>query len=1570
MTHSKFILILMQLRARGYEFGIGDVLDVTSVARSKMGPDGDISGLQGLAPLLSAIICKSADQQRAFRTDWIDICSGFFDVDETQLPEAIAAKREETKARRLARIKIRMWQRWITAAGILAAILIVIVSIALQPEPIVDEGKKTVNTPPDGFSQVPSGSDETAPRAVPLPSTQQLITPSDSPQRTYPEDLALPRAPADATVGERVAAFLQPNWPAVSQIVPIAIMAALFTWLLARFVFSRVAKRANSAKWQRQRVRLGGLRLEGVIEPLMQSVWHRKAIHALRGYRQRETTEIDVGKTVNRAIELNGFTEPVLESVPEIIEYIALFDRRAARDHFTRYAESLVDTLRRADIHVTSGYFSGGLERVWVPDIAADSMTLADLFTHRPHHRILLFAEGNALINTANHEFYPWTLPIKDREDVGILTSAPPADWSVSEWRLRSMGNLVFSADRLGLQSLGSSITTGQMSPPLVLYEVSGIPRGLVETSARWKQSQKPPRRAVRQLTAELRNCLGEDGFKWLCATAIYPVLNWELTIFLGSRIVRNWSRDGLLVERRLLDICRMPWFRTGVMPAWLRWHLIGFLSKAERDEIRGQLACLIDAAQRSDDPDAPRIDISEVPESAPLIDTEEIEAFLEPEVQGALSDFRDYIFSNTLRGRHPRKFEARLPRSARSAVASTLDNAGTIAAVAFVVIFLPAWIALAPTVKDLVDTTVRERRDEVLTYTNAQHRVWLLSQGQSGEPQDYSGRDLSNVNWTGQGPLAQLILDDANLSGANLEALNLSNASLVGADLSGVNLSNAALIGVDFTNATLIGADLSDTDLTEASLFNADATDLILGSSNASGANLATQDDLRAEQLEFVCGDAATQIPSGITLIPCIDESSLVTLTQTPSVDDEALPDTPTIPSGADLISRPKSDTQIDILARGTLTCGVTTGLLGFAAPDASGNWQGFDVDFCRAMAAAILGDRDAVDFVPTTGKTRFTALASGEVDILARNTAWTFSRDVDLKFNYVGINFYDGQGFMVPKSLGVSSAKDLNGATVCVQLGTLTELNLADFFRINNISYEPVPIETSAEAQQQYLAGACDVLTQDISTLAATRAAFENPEDHVILPEIVTKEPLGPIIRRGDVEFTKIAQAVLNVLILSEEYNVTQANVVDLSAGSTSLQFNALASMGAELGLPSGYATRVIAAVGNYAEIFARNLGPTTPMELERGLNANWRDGGLMYGFPPLSSDFEDVVVPNGLRQVQNLLNDMDLSAIQGRGEIRCGVISGRSGYAREQVNRGDWSGAEVDLCKAIAAAVFNDPDAVSFIELSAIGALEMLMLQNVDLIPGGIRWTAPFDALDYASLAAVNDFDGTAFLIPKALAVNTAKELDGANVCLPPGGIIEQDVVNFFDVNNISFQRVPILDLDEGVKAYFSGACDTLPANVSDLLQVLLIEAVGETGQINDHGILPERLSLYPTGPVVAGADGSSRNSDWVDIVRWVTNALIAAEELGITQENVQQIASSGSNDFNVDLLLGNEGTLGEMMGLDADWAVRAIAAVGNYGEIYERNFGSSSLTFKERSLSANWTNGGLLYSPPFR
>lgn len=310
------------------------------------------------------------------------------------------------------------------------------------------------------------------------------------------------------------------------------------------------------------------------------------------------------------------------------------------------------------------------------------------------------------------------------------------------------------------------------------------------------------------------------------------------------------------------------------------------------------------------------------------------------------------------------------------------------------------------------------------------------------------------------------------------------------------------------------------------------------------------------------------------------------------------------------------------DVKAKGSLACGISTGLAGFAFTDDSGAWQGFDPAICQAVAAAVLGDASKVEYTTTTGKTRFTVLRAGEVDMLARNTTWTFSRDVDLQLTFVGVNYYDGQGFMVPKSLGVSSATELDGATVCIQTGTTTELNLADYFDTNNMSYEPVPIETNAEAREGYLAGRCDVYTTDASGLAATRATFDNPGDHVVLPEIVSKEPLGPLVRHGDDQFGDIVRWTLNALIIAEELGITAANADDMAANSDNPEVKRLlgteGEYGPMFGLNAGWALRAIKANGNYGEIFDAFVGPNTDIGLERGLNALWTDGGILYAPP----------------------------------------------------------------------------------------------------------------------------------------------------------------------------------------------------------------------------------------------------------------------------------------------------------------------------------------------------------------
>lgn len=309
-------------------------------------------------------------------------------------------------------------------------------------------------------------------------------------------------------------------------------------------------------------------------------------------------------------------------------------------------------------------------------------------------------------------------------------------------------------------------------------------------------------------------------------------------------------------------------------------------------------------------------------------------------------------------------------------------------------------------------------------------------------------------------------------------------------------------------------------------------------------------------------------------------------------------------------------------VKARGSLNCGVNTGLAGFAQKDSNGHWSGFDVDFCRAVAAAIFGDSEAVTFTALTAKQRFEALKSGEIDLLSRNTTWTFSRDAKLKLSFAGTSYYDGQGFLIPKRTKIETALDLNGARICVQIGTTTELNLSDFFQANKIRYIPVRFEDALQAQDLYTGGECDVYTSDASALAATRAKLDIPEDHTILPEIISKEPLGPVVNQGDEDWADLVRWTLNALIAAEELGVTAQNVETLAATTTHRDIGRLLGtqdgLGSHLGLEVDWVVRVIKAVGNYQEIFDRNIGMETPIGLTRGLNAQWQKGGLLYAPP----------------------------------------------------------------------------------------------------------------------------------------------------------------------------------------------------------------------------------------------------------------------------------------------------------------------------------------------------------------
>ena len=310
------------------------------------------------------------------------------------------------------------------------------------------------------------------------------------------------------------------------------------------------------------------------------------------------------------------------------------------------------------------------------------------------------------------------------------------------------------------------------------------------------------------------------------------------------------------------------------------------------------------------------------------------------------------------------------------------------------------------------------------------------------------------------------------------------------------------------------------------------------------------------------------------------------------------------------------------DVKARGTLNCGINTGLTGFGAPDAKGVYQGFDADFCKAVAAAVLGDATKVGYVPTTMEAAFAALALGEVDLLARNVAWTFSHDADRQADFVAVSYYDGQGFMVKKDLGISSARELDGARICLQTATTSDATLTDYFKDNKIKYSPVAVIDDAEAQRQFLAGTCDTMTADVSVLSALRATLPNADDYVILPEIISKEPLGPVVRHGDDAWADILRWTFFALLTAEEKGITKANIDEMATTTQDPETRRLlgieGEMGQVLGLDPDWAKRAIAASGNYGEIFEANIGITTRVKLARGLNALWVQGGLQYAPP----------------------------------------------------------------------------------------------------------------------------------------------------------------------------------------------------------------------------------------------------------------------------------------------------------------------------------------------------------------
>jgi general L-amino acid transport system substrate-binding protein len=315
------------------------------------------------------------------------------------------------------------------------------------------------------------------------------------------------------------------------------------------------------------------------------------------------------------------------------------------------------------------------------------------------------------------------------------------------------------------------------------------------------------------------------------------------------------------------------------------------------------------------------------------------------------------------------------------------------------------------------------------------------------------------------------------------------------------------------------------------------------------------------------------------------------------------------------------QAGTLEDVQKRGSLTCGVNTGLAGFSQKDEKGVWSGIDVDVCRAVAAAVLGDASKVQYKPLTSKERFTALQSGEIDMLSRNTTWTHTRDTSLGMNFAGVTYYDGQGFMVSKKLGVKNAAELDGAAVCIIAGTTTELNLADYFRANNMTYKAVTFDTADQTRAGFESGRCDMLTSDQSTLYALRIGLKDPSSAIVLPEIISKEPLGPVVRQGDDAWFNIVRWSLMAMIEAEFLGIDAANADTLKKTGSPAQKRLLGSegdAGAKLGISANWSYDIVKQVGNYSDIFERNVGKGSPLNISRGINAQWNKGGILYSAP----------------------------------------------------------------------------------------------------------------------------------------------------------------------------------------------------------------------------------------------------------------------------------------------------------------------------------------------------------------
>ena len=659
----------------------------------------------------------------------------------------------------------------------------------------------------------------------------------------------------------------------------------------------------------------------------------------------------------------------------------------------------------------------------------------------------------------------------------------------------------------------------------------------------------------------------------------------------------------------------------------------------------------------------------------------------------------------------------------------------------------------------------------------------------------------------------------------------------------------------------------------------------------------------------------------------------------------------------------------------RGKVICASRNGIPGLGYRDVWGNPVGFDIDLCRAVAAAVLGDPNAIEIRPIWALERGPVIQSGEVDMLVRTVTWTTSRDAAWG-NFAQTMLYDGEGFMVNESLGISSAMELTGASVCVAEGTTRELYLGEFSRRNLLNIKPLTFEDPDAAVSAYQRGECDALTNDRWWLAVLRSEFQNRDAHIILPETISEDPMGPVVPHGDDQWFDIVKTVMGILIYAEAYSVTSYSVPIAATGDAEIDrlFGLEGSFGQErLGLSQTVAQDVIKAVGNYGEIYDRNLGPGgIGLPRDNGRNALWADapcndcpkGGQIYSAPM------GYWVRGSSRSMSQKTSSVSrLSQVRERGKLICASRNNVPGFGYLD-DRGNNVGFDIDLCRAVAAAVLGDPNAVEIHLISASEREPVIRSGEVDMLVRTVFWTMGRDA-DWGNFAQTMLYDGQSFMVNRGQGLTSAMDLNGATVCVTGGTTLELNLERYSRRNSLNIQPLTLEDTDAAVSAYQRGECDAL---TNDRWWLAALRSAFQNRDA--HVILPETISEEPLGPVVPHGD-----DQWFDIVKTVMGILIYAEAYDVTSGSVP-IAATGN--VHIDrlfgLVFGLEGSFGqESLGLSQTVAQDVIRAVGNYGEIYDRNLGPGGIGLpRENGRNALWADapcddcpkGGQIYSAPVR